>query len=154
MTQRDSVELMWEAFVAEHPEASEATYSAWHFCDNQSDADELVELVLLGTKRATAGLLWAYEAEDEPLPQVGDYSVITDWSGAARCIIRSASVDIVPFEAVSTGFAAVEGEGDGSLEYWRRVHEVAFSRELAESGMAFDPAMLVVCEVFEVVWGA
>ncbi len=33
--------------------------------------------MLDGRKRATAGALWSYEAEDEPVPQVGDFSVIT-----------------------------------------------------------------------------
>lgn len=152
MSAADSVETMWDAFAAQDPAAAESGYSAWHFCDNKADADELAELVLAGTKRATAGLVWAYEAEDEPLPRVGDYSVITDWEGNARCIIRSTSVEIVPFDAVSADFAAIEGEGDGSLDYWRRVHEVAFTRELAESGEVFHPEMLVVCETFEVAY--
>jgi uncharacterized protein YhfF len=152
MSIADSVETMWDALAAQNPAAAEAGYSAWHFCDNKVDANELAELVLAGTKRATAGLVWAYEAEDEPLPQVGDYSVVTDWDGNARCIIRSTSVEIVPFDAVSAQFAATEGEGDGSLDYWRRVHEVAFTRELSESGEAFHPEILVVCETFELAY--
>jgi len=153
MTTNDSVTAMWDGFVAENPEAADATYSVWHFCDTQELADELVELVLAGPKRATAGLLWAYEVENEPVPVPGDYSVITNWEGTARCIIRSARVDVVPFAEVSAEFAATEGEGDGSLAYWRQVHEAAFSRELAGAGLAFDPSMPIVCEVFEVVFG-
>jgi len=152
MTASDSVTAMWEAFLVCNPDAAGATFSAWHFCDTKDLADELVELVLAGPKRATAGLLWAYEADDEPVPVPGDYSVITDWEGAARCIIRSTHVDVVPFAEVSAEFAAIEGEGDGSLEYWRAVHEAAFTRELTSAGVGFDPSMLVVCEVFEVVF--
>ena len=154
MTSEDSVASMWAAFVAACPGlANEGTpYSSWHFCDNPRDADELAELVLLGRKRATTGALWSYEAEGEPLPQAGDLSVVTDWSGRARCVIRTTSVDIIPFHAVTAEFAAAEGEGDGSLAYWRAAHEAAFSRELAEGDRVPEPDMPVVCECFEVVF--
>lgn len=124
MTPSESVKAMWEAFSCAQPglAGEGVACSAWHFCDNRTDADELAELVRAGTKRATAGALWTYEAGDEPLPQPGDLSVITDWDGRAVCVIRTVSVDIVPFAAVSPEFAAIEGEGDGSLEYWREGH--------------------------------
>jgi uncharacterized protein YhfF len=154
MVDTSSVAQMWDAFVTACPHFAgrQATYSAWHFCDNQADADELAELVLTGRKRATAGALWSYEAEHEPLPRVGDFSVITDWLGKACCVIRTTAVQIVAFEAVSAEFAAAEGEGDGSLEQWRGAHWVAFERELAPSGRAPEPGMPVVCERFDVVF--
>jgi hypothetical protein len=37
-------------------------------------------------------------------------------------------VATVPFEEVSEEFAAIEGEGDGSLRYWREVHWTYFGR--------------------------
>lgn len=155
MEHSESVTAMWSALASARPDLvdSRTTYSAWHFCDNESDANELVGLVLAGTKRATAGLLWSYEEEDEPLPSVGDLSVVTDWEGGARCVIRTTSVEIVAFDAVTPEFAVIEGEGDGSLEYWRQAHQAAFTRELADSGRAFEPSLPVVCECFEVVFG-
>ena len=155
MVESESVAAMWAAFVNACPNLVDGrtTYSAWHFCDNESDANELAELVLAGTKRATAGLLWSYQEEDEPLPSVGDLNAITDWEGRACCVIRTTSVEVVPFDAVTPAFAVTEGEGDGSLEYWRKVHEAAFARELADSGRAFDSSLPVVCERFEVVFG-
>jgi uncharacterized protein YhfF len=150
-----SVAQIWDAFVAACPEIAgpAATYSAWHFCDNQGDADELAELVLAGRKRATASALWSYEAEGEPLPQVGDFSVVTDWLGTARCVIRTTAVEVVAFESVGAEFAAAEGEGDSSLEYWREAHRAAFARELAAIGRTLEADMPVVCERFDVVFG-
>lgn len=155
MADSESVAAMWAAFAEARPDLvdEKTTYEAWHFCDNESDANELAELVLAGTKRATAGLLWSYEAEGEPLPEVGDLHVITDWEGQARCVIRTTSVEVVPFEAVTREFAAIEGEGDGSLEYWREVHEAAFTRELADSGRTLEPTSPVVCQCVELVYG-
>ncbi len=153
MSESASVETMWAAFEAARPELAEgAEYSAWYFCDNKADADELAELVVQGVKRATAGALWSYEDEDEPLPQVGDCSVITDWEGNARCIIRTTEVEVVPFEAVSEEFAATEGEGDGSLEYWRRAHWAAFTRDFVGTEHVASSDMPVVCERFDVVF--
>ncbi len=152
----ESVEAMWSALSAARPDLidPETGYLAWHFCDNATDANELADLVLAGKKRATAGLLWSYEAEGEPLPRVGDFNVITDWDGVARCVIRTTSVEVVPFAEVTPEFAATEGEGDGSLDYWRQAHQAAFSRELAGSSHLLGPESLVVCECFEVVFPA
>jgi len=154
----ESVEEMWAAYLAACPgpeaaAAAAASYSAWHFCDDQAAADGLAELVVSGRKRATAGSLWTYELENEPLPQVGDLSVITDWKGRARCIICTTAVEVVPCDAVTAEFAATEGEGDGSLEYWRRAHWEFFTRELEGTGREPRPDMPVVCERFEVVFG-
>ena len=148
-------EVMWSAFVSTHPgEVSpESPYAVWHFGDDQRMADELAELVCRGTKRATAGALWSYEAGGEPVPRAGDLSVVTDWTGRARCVVRTTGVAIVAFDDVTPEFAAAEGEGDGSLEHWRQVHWEFFTRELRALDKAPRLDMPVVCERFEVVFG-
>lgn len=152
----DSAARMWEEFTASGsplaPDAAFAGYSAWHFGSGGEMADELASLVLEGAKRATAGAQWAYDAEGDELPEVGDYSVILDGSGEAACIIRTAHVDIVPFNAVDADFAAAEGEGDLSLEYWREGHWRFISMDLASWGLKPTEDMPIVCERFEVVW--
>lgn len=152
----ESVEIMWAALAQARPDlvSEQTAFSVWHFCDNESDANELVELVLAGQKRATASLVWSYETEGEPLPRVGDLSVVTDWSGQARCVIRTTAVEVVGFQSVTAEFAATGGEGDGSLDYWRRAHQAAFGRELSAAGITLDPDAPVVCECFEVVFGS
>jgi uncharacterized protein YhfF len=149
---------LWAAFLAsgtrEAAAAARAGYTAWHFGAGGQIADDLVELVLSGRKRATAGASWSYENEDEPLPQVGDFSVITDGSGSARCVIRTTAVDVVPFSEVSAEFAAAEGEGDLSLEYWREGHWRYLGLELVEFGRRPQPDMPVVCERFELLYTA
>ncbi len=151
-----TVEQLWAAFAEARPDLAgpETAYEAWHFCDNQADADELVELVLAGRKKATAGALWSYEAEGEALPKPGDFSVIIDWSGVAHAVIRTTAVEVVGFDEVTEEFAAVEGEGDGSLAFWRDAHWAAFSREFEGTGFIPSPDMPVVCERFEVVFPA
>jgi uncharacterized protein YhfF/RimJ/RimL family protein N-acetyltransferase len=151
---RVPVERMWAAFAAARPELAgpDDAFSAWHFCDNEADADELAALVLSGRKRATTSALASYELEGDPLPQVGDLSVIAYWDGRACCVIRTVAVDVVAFAAVGEDFAAAEGEGDKSLAYWRAAHVAAFGREFAGTGRTLDGDTLVVCERFELVF--
>ena len=124
-------------------------YDAWSFGD---DADGLAALVRGGTKTATCSAYDLYEAEGEDLPKAGDTSVILDSRDEAVCIIRTTRVYIVPFDEVSAEHAFREGEGDRSLEYWRKVHEVFFKEELASAGLEFSGDSRVVCEEFEVVY--
>jgi uncharacterized protein YhfF len=125
---------------------------AFYFDDNEVSANELAKLVMAGKKRATSGLLWSYELEGKGIPQVGDLSIVTDFSGLEVCVIETTQVDIVPFSEVSPEFAATEGEGDGSFAYWRHSHESFFARECQNIGRESGPQMPVVCERFLVVF--
>lgn len=150
-----SIAAFWGEFTAAvGNDASARFYEAFHFDDNQATADELAGLVLRGVKRATASLVWSFEAAGKKLPQVGDLSVVTTWSGEPVCVIETVNVDIVPFDEVDAGFAATEGEGDGSLAYWQRVHTAYFARECQRIGRAPGTAMPIVCERFQVVFRA
>ena len=125
------------------------TYEAWEFGGNP---DKLAELVKDGIKTATCSALALYEAEKEPIPQPGDYSVILNSKGDAVCIIRTTRVYVTSFDEVSEDHAFKEGEGDRSLSYWRKVHEEFFTEELKEIRQPFDVRMKLVCEEFEVVY--
>ncbi len=152
--ENESIKQMWGNYLLSIGESSDATdknYSAWHFDNNECDANELAELVLEGTKRATASLYDSYKNGEE-IPKVGDLSIITNWSGIAKCIIMSTSIEVVPYKDVDEEFAATEGEGDKSLEYWKKVHRKFFTEELTEIGGEFSEEIPVVCEKFEVVF--
>jgi uncharacterized protein YhfF len=147
------VQLFWDKFQASISyDASPLFYEAFHFDDNESSANALAALVLSGQKRATAGLLWANERTQRRLPSVGYLSVVTDWQGAPLCIIETTHIEVVPFDSVSDGFAALEGEGDKTLRYWRDAHWQFFSRECQRIGREPDLQMPVLCEQFKVVY--
>jgi uncharacterized protein YhfF len=146
------IQPFWKSFEATiGHDASSLFYESFHFDDNEKDANELGDLVLQGQKRATAGLLWANEMNDKPIPRVGDLSVVTNWQQEPLCIIETTQVEIVPYEEVSEAFAAVEGEGDGSLRYWREVHWLYFSRECQRLGKEPSLRMPIICEHFKMV---
>ena len=156
MTIPHSIQPFWNEFHASvgGDKVDARFYEAFHFDDNEPSANELAELVLAGTKRASAGLVWSFEAEGRAPPKAGDLSVVTNWQGEPLCVIETKAVAIVPYEEVSEEFAATEGEGDGSLRYWREAHWAYFGRECARIGRVLGMRMPIVCERFEVIYRA
>lgn len=143
----------WQAYVSSAPGVDDSRfYEAFHFADSEALADSLSELVLSGTKRATASAFWTFEALGKRAPVPGDLSIVTNWAGVPQCVIETVAVDLVPFNEVTAEFAATEGEGDGSFRYWREAHEQFFLRECAEHGRLFTEDMLLACERFDVVF--
>lgn len=145
---RPSVRAFWSSFA--DATGTDAPYGSWAFGgdDTPELATELALLVRDGPKRATTGMLSVFEADHEPLPQVGGYTVILDGAGEPVCIIRTTRVDIQPFGDVDEEFAWVEGEGDRSLEYWREAHIWFF----ANDGTPISDDDTVVLERFDKVW--
>ena len=147
-----AVQTFWSDFVATGAAKTEHFYESFAFGDGEALANNLAALVLSGVKRATTGALWCYEADGQRLPVPGDQSVVTNWDGDPLCVIETVQVDVVPFNQVSVEFAAVEGEGDGSLAYWTDAHRRYFKRECDQAGRAFSEDMSVVCERFKLVY--
>jgi uncharacterized protein YhfF len=86
------------------------------------------------------------------LPSAGDVSIVTLADGTPVAIIEIVEVQAVAFQDVSATFAAVEGEGDGSLAFWRRAHREYFGRVGARLGAPFEETSVVLCQQFRVVW--
>jgi uncharacterized protein YhfF len=154
MEKTSETEALWQEYIASLPPdvSPPEDYQVWHFSDNEKSAKKLGELVRAGVKTATCSLLWSYEVEDQPLPQVNDYSVITDWEGTPLCIILTTEVEVREFNMVDAIFAYEEGEGDRSLDYWRQVHWEVFSKECSMIGYRAVPGMPLVCERFRKVY--
>ena len=121
---------MWKIYQDSHPKATR--YEAWCFCDGGDIGDHLADLVLAGKKTATASALELYAIEGDPVPMVGGLSIVLSSDGQASCIIETIGVHICRFCDVTSEHAYNEGEGDRSLEYWRRVHEQFFLKELEQ----------------------
>ena len=141
-------ETFWNEFSA--ASGVESPYTAWAFGD-EKDPEQQTKLGMLvreGPKRATAGLLAEYEKEGEPLPEVGEYSVIVDGRGEPLCVIRTTHVELRPFGEVDADFAWTEGEGDRTLEWWRQAHIGFFDR----IGFEIRDDTMMVLERFDLVW--
>lgn len=102
--------------------------------------ERLAALVIAGRKRATVwdgreenptepGMRWAVMAGPRPV-----------------AVMETVAVGRRRFSAIDDAFAALEGEGDGSLRFWRLAHEDYFGRR-----GAFDPDMWLWWEEFRLV---
>lgn len=143
---------LWSEYVAAHPEHADDDPPSECFGDSAELADELLELVLHGPKRATAGAVADFRHEDQPLPRIGGHWIAHDGAGSPRAILRSVELRLGPLDTVDDAFAWDEGEGDRTRASWLREHDRYFARYLPTLGETYHPRIEVVFERFRVVW--
>jgi uncharacterized protein YhfF len=118
-----------------------SSLEAFSFGDNPTLAAELSDLVLAGTKTATC---WAVSEGQKT--HIGKRMVMLDGSGAPAAVVQTVELHKRRFNEVDAAFAFDEGEGDRSLDYWRKAHRRYFTRR-----GEFAPDMEVWCERFRLV---
>lgn len=147
------IRKFWNEFCQNDSEINpEISFQTWYFGLGREDALELCNLVLEGKKTATASLVWEYENKPEDAPILNGYSVVTDFDGNPKCVLQTTELRVLPFGEVDAEFAADEGEGDLSLDYWRKVHWDYFSERCAEIGKEPSLEMFVNCERFKLLY--
>src|SRR5512145_3381101 len=100
----ERVAACWRAFCAGIRLSPETPYQAWYFGDSPELAHDLAELVLNGPKRATAGLAWLFDDRPDLGPAVDGYSVITEFDGTPRAVIRTTGIERRAFRDVDADF--------------------------------------------------
>jgi uncharacterized protein YhfF len=119
-----------------------AELESFAFGDSPELADEMLELVLAGKKTATC---WAAREGDKGVIP-GKRWIVRDGQGRASAIIRTIELTRRRFGEVDAAFAYDEGEGNRSLDEWRREHMAYFTRR-----GEFSPDMELYCERFWLV---
>ncbi|GMN10235.1 ASCH domain-containing protein [Croceitalea sp. MTPC9] len=148
-----SARNLWGDFLDKHTEfAFEKAPLSGYFGDNEKDANHLASLVSKDIKRATSHSLLGLQLREEQMPKIGDFFVVTDWNGNAKCLIRTTSVKLIPYFSIHSEHARLEGEGDKSLEYWKKVHWDYYTRELEPFGRVPRESMIIVFERFELLY--
>jgi uncharacterized protein YhfF len=151
---RDDALALWSAYADTRTGPVPPEEEPWigRFGDSAALADQLLDLVLAGTKRATAGLVADHAHESEPLPRVGGHWVVCDGAGRPRCVLRTVELRLGPLDSVDDAFAWDEGEDDRTRASWLREHERYFRRTLSARGREWSDDLEVVFERFRVVW--
>lgn len=150
MSKPQLIEKLWKNYQTTLPETHRhRTFpfpGSWSFGYGKRLADELADLVLRGKKTATCSRYLGGNVLDE-----GGLSIITDGDGIPRCVVETYEITIRAFGDVDAEFAADEGEGDQSLEYWRKAHWEFFAQESVREGLTVSEEMLLLCERFRVI---
>lgn len=102
--------------------------------------ERLAALVLAGRKRAT---VWDGRAAN---PTAAGMRWVVMAAGRPVAVIETVAVGQRRFDEIDAAFAALEGEGDGSLRFWQLAHEDYFRK-----AGGFDPAMRLWWEEFRLV---
>lgn len=143
----NKIEQYWQKFCEEANLQDTEYKEAFQFGEK---ADWLAQLVVEGKKTATCSSYQLYKIENEPLPKVGDYSIVLNGENTPVAILEVESVEIYPLNEVPEDFALAEGEGT-YIEWWD-AHVNFFTEELKQYKLTFTPDMTAVCERFRKVY--
>lgn len=148
-----SAQKMWRRFLeiwcADELRENEFNYYCFQF---SRDADELAELAKMGVKKATVSLVFSCENKNIIYPKVGDYNIILNSKDEAVCIVKIIKIEKRKYIDVDEQFAILEGEGDKTLLYWRKVHEEKFKKSLEEHHLKFDCNLDLYLERFKLMY--
>ncbi len=148
-----SARNMWGDYLDAHLEdAFEEAPKAIHFCDNEEDANACADLVRSGVKTATSHSLLGLQYRNERLPKIGDFIVVTNWEGTAKCLVKTTKVKLIPYFNIDSEYAHIEAIGDKSLAYWRDKYWPAITKELEPFERVPRDSMIIVCQEFEKVF--
>ncbi len=105
------------------------------------DNDNLVELVLQGKKTATTSL------DTINVSKPGERSILTFENEKKACIVETKKVIITQFKNITPEIAFLEGEGNRTLDYYKKAHMDYFKT----INPNFNDETEVCIEIFEVI---
>ena len=112
-------------------------------------ADEGVVLILDGTKTLTSSPFWDYP--DGKTPFVGALGVLLDGARRPRGIVETTQVEIMSFGAITEEMARAYGEGEQTVEWWRRVMGAFYRASAAHHNAVLTDDTPHIWEWFTVV---
>ena len=147
MIENTSARNMWGDFLDAHLEnAFKEVPRVVRFAENGLNANQMAKLVVTGAKRANSPSLLGMQYRKEPLPHIGDFMVVTDWEGNAKCIVKTTAVKLRPFFSITDDYARTAGYDD--LQQWKEAHWEQYTKELEPFDRVPRESMIVVCQEF------
>ncbi|MGM0422913.1 MAG: ASCH domain-containing protein [Pseudomonadota bacterium] len=142
----------WHAYVESLDTKPEDPVVEAGIAGNKEIADQLLDLFLKGQKTAASSLVTDFELSGDPLPKIGKYWIILDSKNTPKCIVKTTKIEFHQFSQVPETIAIAEGEGDLSMDYWRKAHITFFTPFLKDWGITDLDTETVVTEFYEMVF--
>ena len=145
----------WQEYLEKVSDAGKAQrwfYEVFNIGAAAQAAEDGALLISRGIKTATSSLLWSYEAQFKPLPQVGSLSIVENGRDQPVCVVKTTQVETKPFREIDLRFAYDYGEWDRSLKTWRLECWEIYAARCEALGREADHTMPIVCERFRVVY--
>lgn len=151
MDEMDIYYEFWGAFL-EATGTPQDTYlnRATFFGDDWEDSCRQMEEILYGERQAVSHCVPYYLKTREPLPKVGDHTMVTDFYGNPCLIFRTRDVVIAPISEMPEEIALLEHQGD--LKTWRKKKQAEFQELALRSGFHYSKENPVLMELVEVLY--
>jgi len=149
------IEIFWRSFLyseSSPKNANDLFQISYQIGADENDADEGSKLIVNGDKTATSALLWEFEDNGEPLPEIGYLCVIEDGKNKPVCVVKTTWVKTIPFGEVDASFAHDYSETSGTLEDWYKVFGEYYSIQCESMGRKLTNNTPLVCERFQVIF--
>ncbi len=144
----------WQSYLstlAEEDRPLRPRVVAFH-AGGRAITDSLLQLYLAGKKSAGSSIVEDFLSAGDPLPEVGNYWILLDSRDQPSLILRTERVVVHQFNDVPPEVAVAEGEGDLSIEYWRRAHRELYEASLKDWGVNSIDEATVITEFFRIVF--
>ncbi|MFS4418589.1 ASCH domain-containing protein [Maribacter sp. 2307ULW6-5] len=148
-TMEDLAIKFWKEFELSNITLPQQPRIISEMAGNEHITNELINLYLSGKKTAGSSLKRVFDEED--FPKSGDYWIVLDNKRIPKCILKTVKVEENKFGEVPLRISVAEGEGDLSLEYWRKAHIEFFASDLSEEQMQSIEDEAIITEHFELV---
>ncbi len=151
---KENERIFWDRYVASSSlkvDPTELTVSSGP-CGTFDITNSLIELYLAGKKSAASGLVEDYQSTGDPLPKAGDYWIVLDSRENPKIILKTISTEINKFKDLPLRIAIAEGEGDLSIDYWKKVHADLYKPFLKKWGVTHLDEAHIVTEHFEMLF--
>ncbi len=130
-------DAFWQAF-RRYAGLDHDNYVVGSFGDTPEMETELADLVIAGTKSATASLARDYGEGREPTPRTGDFVLMLDGEARPRLIRRTIEVTIKPLSRSMRRLLGTRAQGERTRNCWLDAHRRYFARQASREGFELD----------------
>jgi uncharacterized protein YhfF len=130
------------------PDAPEQNPHLRSIGSSKEVSDMILSVILAGEKTGTFSLPWVHVRQPEARPEIFGLSILTDFGGAPRALLRTMSLTIVPYRDIDASHTACEGKGARDLGVWRKIHWPYWAAMLKPYGLTPTEDMPVCVERF------
>ena len=143
----------WNQYLKDtNQKAENAVYNGELCFEDSSWAGQgQLSLVLGGKKTAIFTPFPSFDINRESVPAGGEVYIVEDTEEEPCAVIRVKDVKVLPFNEIDWELAKQDGENN-SLEEWQDKEREFFEDEADLCGFDFTEDMLVVCEIFELIY--
>ncbi|MCI8608601.1 MAG: ASCH domain-containing protein [Firmicutes bacterium] len=147
---RNSPQILWEDFSKNRSELRDYPYEIWKFVENTEYRKNTIARIFYGDICGESYSVDYFEANGQPLPQVGQYHVVCDMVGKAYFVVETVAVTQCTFETITPALARIEG--CSSIEQWKRFFGEKYQRLCERMEIEFSDTFPLLFEEFKIVY--